>query len=109
MEKTCIQCRCGFSKGDTESNPVWDKRRFCSRGCWYAWKSSQPTKQARIPCRICGSPTNYLASVKDHIGLVHCSMEKCREEYRRRKNEAIRATHLSDYASGKRAKVRDAW
>src|SRR6266436_1101793 len=108
MEKTCIQCGSMFASGRLGPSD-WAKRRFCGKPCWYAWKTDQPSKAVMIPCRVCGAPTSYRASVTDHIGLVHCGSAQCREESKRQKNEAIRTTHLSDYASGKRAKLRDNW
>lgn len=60
-----------------------------------------------IECRICGNPTKYWAKILE--GRVHCGVEACRKESRDQKNAKIAATHRSDYASGKRRKLRDGW
>mgnify|MGYP001568368946 CR=1 FL=1 len=37
--KSCGQCGSSFGKKATTSRKDWETTRFCSKKCWYAWKS----------------------------------------------------------------------
>ena len=101
---------------ETEKRWAYERRRFCSLRCVKLGRPSPKRGKKyrdnakRIPCRICGAPTERFGTEKSSdYGLYHCGSPECREKSKLQKNEAIRETHLTDYALGKRAKVRHAW
>lgn len=119
--KPCEQCGKIFEKPYTCSRADWKRRRFCSMDCKKLSQVGQPSKTKgrkipstkpiqMLPCRICGKPTKYHGSPKSwQAGKVHCGDPICAEQSKQQKNEAIRARHTSDYATGKRKKVRHTW
>lgn len=116
--KPCEVCGSVIVKPASCSKADWPKRRFCSRACKAesqrgkdAWNKGleMPKTAPRHPCRICGQPTKYRASLTSITGMVHCDQPECVEASRRLKNERIAARAVEMYATGKRPKVRHAW
>ncbi len=100
--KVCEYCSKPFPKPSYCSKKEWSKRRFCSILCK---KQSQigkphprkgtsyhPSRAKRLPCRICGGPTKYHGTSKNHLyGLVRCDQLTCKEASRQLKNKKIQA------------------
>lgn len=116
--KPCEICGTVIEKPFTCSRREWAKRRYCSRVCLGASKRGKPSWIAgrempktapRHPCRICGQPTKYLASNEKLAGMVHCGRDECRAASQELKNQRIAERHRTDYATGKRARLRDNW
>jgi len=118
-QKRCEGCGKRFAKPLNCSVRRWSERRFCSQPCKVEAQVGAPSKKRgnryrdsaeRLPCRICGQPTRYLGTRRNHLfGLVHCGSANCRQASLALKNERIAKRHLADYASGKRKKIRTAW
>lgn len=85
-------------------------RRFCCKRCWYDYKSAQPSIAKRVPCRICGGPTESFGTKRSlAYGLVRCNSDACQDASRKMKNSAIAKTHTNAYATGARQKARHTW
>ena len=116
--KPCEMCGAVIVKPASCSRADWPKRRFCSPTCKAesqrgkdAWNKGLelPKTAPRHPCRICGQPTKYRASLTTVTGMVRCDQPECIEASRRLKNERIAARAVEMYASGERRKLRNGW
>lgn len=100
MEKRCIQCNATFTKPNTCGLPEWARRKFCSVRCKsLSQRNRKPwnfglhreSRAQRMPCRICGNPTKYHGTHRNHLStMVHCDLPACVEESRTLKNSRIR-------------------
>lgn len=118
LTKVCVVCEKEFPKPYYCSYPEWEKRKFCSQACKHIYQVGKPTGKKKTglgsmngkfePCRICGNPTKYYAN-KKYENKVHCEKIECIEESKRLKNQKISSTHLKDYKTNKREKLRDNW
>lgn len=104
--RRCEHCDKAFEKPYTESRLTYSKRRFCSQVCKKAAQIGRPTakrgqkyrdNRKRIPCRICGKPTQYHGTeLSDHYGMVHCGADECRAA----SSSLKRARQRRGYAKG---------
>lgn len=101
--KTCETCGATFTRPPRYATAKWNGRRYCSKAC------SEIKTAPRHPCRICGEPTPYKASITTITGLVHCGRPECAAASKALKNERIAAKAVEMYATGARRKLRDGW
>lgn len=116
--KPCEQCGTVFAKPPTCSAVDWTTRRFCSPQCKVDSQRGKPTwntgKQLpktapRHPCRICGAPTQYIASNRRITGMVHCGQASCAAASLAERRQRISERAKQMYAAGERQASRIAW
>lgn len=96
LTKSCAQCGKLFEKRKSDSLEKWNTRiRFCSKPCWYQWKTMQ-----KKPA------WNHGLTAKDHPSILSGAIKKkginpFTKEQMKAQAERMRGTHHSEVTKQK--------